>query len=220
MTSLLSVLRAVAEEVQGRADELNRLDAAAGDGDLGVTATHAAVAILGLLPSLEGREIPDVLKACGVAISRGAPSTSGTLLATGLLGAGRAAAETSRWGAEMFAQLLDEARAAIAARGKAEPGSKTMLDALAPAAVAAADVAGCGGSLSQALSAAAQAADKGAKATAAMRPRFGRAAWLADRSAGHEDAGARLVAIILESAARSDPPLEDSSDCSSPPAVS
>lgn len=207
MTSFLDVLRAVAQEVKGRADELNRLDAEAGDGDLGVTATNAADAILSLLPALEGQEIPDILKACGVAISREAASTGGTLIAAGLLGASRTAAGESLSASERFAQLLDASRAAIAALGKAEPGSKTMLDALAPAAKAAVKIAREGGTLSQALIVAAEAADDGATATTTMRPRFGRAAWLAERSAGHEDAGARLVAIILESAARSNQSL-------------
>jgi dihydroxyacetone kinase-like protein len=78
-----------------------------------------------------------------------------------------------------------------------------MLDALSPAVSAARELARSGGSLSRALEVAAQAADTGATATATMVPRFGRAAWLAERSAGHEDAGARLVAIILDCAARS-----------------
>jgi len=203
MTRLLDVLRTVAVEVAGRADGLNRLDAEAGDGDLGITATNASRAILDLLPSLHGKELPEVLKACGMTISREAPSTAGTLIATGLLGASRMAAEISLSGADSFARLLDASQAAIAARGKAEVGSKTMLDALVPAVTAASSVANVGGTLAQALKSAAAAADQGAIATANMPPRFGRAAWLADRSAGHEDAGARLVAIILATAAES-----------------
>jgi dihydroxyacetone kinase-like protein len=210
VTDLLAVLRTVAEQVAGRADELNRLDAQAGDGDLGVTATNASRAILDLLPSLYGKELAEILEACGMAISRQAPSTAGTLIATGLLGASKTAAELSSSGAESLARLLDSSQAAIAVRGKAEVGSKTMLDALVPAAVAASSVASAGGTVSQALEAAAQAADQGAIATATMPPRFGRAAWLAERSAGHEDAGARLVAIILACAEGAN----DSSDVS------
>jgi dihydroxyacetone kinase-like protein len=197
VTDLVEVLATVAEKVADRADELNRLDAQAGDGDLGVTATNASKAIVALLPSLCGKELPEILRDCGMAISREAPSTAGTLIATGLLGASRAAADSSSSGAETLARLLEASQAAIAARGKAELGSKTMLDALAPAAAAANKVANEGGTASQALRAAADAAEKGAAATATMAPRFGRAAWLADRSAGHEDAGARLIAIIL-----------------------
>jgi dihydroxyacetone kinase-like protein len=201
MSSLVEVLGTVAASLKDSADELNRLDAAAGDGDLGLTVTAAGEAVNALLPALEGKGLSDVLNACGVAISKEAPSTSGTLLATGLMGAARAASQSSSSGAAELAELLDASQAAIAKRGKAEPGWKTMLDALVPAAQAAASSAQAGGSLSEALDAAAAAADLGAQATRSMVPRMGRAGWLAERSAGHEDAGARMVAIILSSAA-------------------
>jgi phosphoenolpyruvate---glycerone phosphotransferase subunit DhaL len=201
MSSLVEVLGTVAASLKDSADELNRLDAAAGDGDLGLTVTAAGEAVNALLPTLQGKGLSDVLNACGVAISKEAPSTSGTLLATGLMGAARAASQSSASGAAELAELLDASQAAIAKRGKAEPGWKTMLDALVPAAQAAADSAQGGGSLSDALGSAAAAADRGAQATCAMVPRVGRAGWLAERSAGHEDAGARMVAIILSSAA-------------------
>jgi dihydroxyacetone kinase-like protein len=201
MSSLVDVLGVVAASLKDRADELNRLDAAAGDGDLGVTVTTAGEAVNRLLPSLEGKVLSDVLNACGVAISKEAPSTSGTLLATGLMGAARADSESSSSGAEELAELLAASQAAIAKRGKAELGWKTMLDALAPAAQAATTSAQEGATLVEALDAAAEAADRGAQATRSMVPRLGRAGWLAERSAGHEDAGARMVAIILGSAA-------------------
>ncbi|MGD0808345.1 MAG: DAK2 domain-containing protein [Acidimicrobiales bacterium] len=200
MSSLIEVIGIVAGSLEDRADELNLLDAAAGDGDLGLTVTAAAEAVKALLPELEGKALADVLNACGVAISKEAPSTSGTLLATGLMGAARAASQSSSSGAAEFAELLDASQAAIAKRGKAEPGWKTMLDALVPAAQAAATSGQEGGSLNEALDAAATAADRGALATRSMVPRIGRAGWLAERSAGHEDAGARMVAIILGSA--------------------
>jgi phosphoenolpyruvate---glycerone phosphotransferase subunit DhaL len=201
MTEMAEVLEKVAASLKAGAEELNRLDAAAGDGDLGVTVTTAAGAVTRLLPEIGEMTLPEVLNTCGVAIAKEAPSTSGTLLATGLMGASRAAAQSTSSGASELAELLSAAHAAIAKRGKAEQGWKTMLDALAPAAAAAANSSQEGGSLTEALDAAAMAADKGAQATCDMVPRLGRASWLADRSAGHEDAGARMVAIILGSAA-------------------
>jgi len=211
MSSLVQVLGMIAASLKDRAEELNRLDAEAGDGDLGVTVTAAADAVNRLLPTLEGKGLPDVLNACGVAIAKEAPSTSGTLLATGLMGAARAANQGSSSGAAQLAELLDASQASITKRGKAEPGWKTMLDALAPAAQAAATSAQEGASLAQALDAAAEAADRGAQATRSMVPRTGRAGWLAERSAGHEDAGARMVAIIVGSAADANRSLRSAS---------
>ena len=77
-----------------------------------------------------------------------------------------------------------------------------MLDALAPACAAAQSAADAGLDLCAALQAAAAAAAEGANATRTMRAKVGRAGWLADRSEGHEDAGAHLVAVLLGSAAR------------------
>jgi dihydroxyacetone kinase len=197
MSGFLEGVRAVAEATRAHADELNRLDGYAGDGDLGVTMTSAAAAVLALLPDMDGKQPADVLSACSLAIAREAPSTAGTLVATGLL---RAAAACRHDEGEFppVSTLLAAAAEGIAERGRADVGSKTMLDALMPAAAAANEPAA---TTAAALAAAATAADAGAAATTTMTARFGRASWLAERSAGHEDAGARLVAIMLAAAA-------------------
>ncbi len=210
MSKVIEVFRVVTRELESHADELGRLDAEAGDGDLGVTATNASAAISEVLSSFDGNDLADLLSECGTAVSRKAPSTAGTLLATGLLGAARSTRGTSSLGASLLAELLDAAREAISARGKAEPGDKTMIDALAPAAVAAGVIAREGGSISDVLIAASVAADEGTQATATMVPRFGRASWLPDRAAGHEDAGARLISIVLAAAEKAYESLETS----------
>jgi dihydroxyacetone kinase-like protein len=202
VTALLETIGRAAEAVRAGADELNRLDGQAGDGDLGVTMAKAATVLEGLIPDLEGKPAVEVLRTCGAALAKQVPSTSGTLVATAFLRAARAAGEEGE-DADLLARALRAAQVGIQDRGKAEPGSKTMLDALAPA-VAAAETAAAGGeSVAGTLRAAADAAEQGAQATKGMQARHGRAGWLAERSAGHEDGGARLVAIVLEAAARS-----------------
>jgi phosphoenolpyruvate---glycerone phosphotransferase subunit DhaL len=203
VSRLLLCLGAVAQDVMAAAPKLNELDAQAGDGDLGVTMATAARIVLDLLPDLNGASTSDVLNACGGAIARGAPSTSGTLVATGLLRAGRVVSDAGSNAVVVVAQSLDAARAGIQERGQAEVGSKTLLDALVPAIEAVRLASDNGSDMKQALAAAAAAADEGARTTTTMQPRHGRAGWLANRSAGHEDAGARLVAIMLASAAKS-----------------
>jgi dihydroxyacetone kinase-like protein len=206
VSRLTEVIVAVAEQIQASADELNRLDGEAGDGDLGITMRTASSIVLGLLPGIEGQPVADGLRACGLALARGVPSTAGTLVATGLLRAAAAAAadsdaEEGLPPAERLATLLEAACAGIAERGNAQVGSKTMLDSLVPAAEAVRRSADAGEPIQTALFQAAAAADEGARATASMRAVHGRAGWLAERSAGHEDAGARLVAIALSAAA-------------------
>jgi dihydroxyacetone kinase len=196
VNALLDGLQRSAKAVLDAADELNRLDGVAGDGDMGVTMSIAAKSVTTLLPDLSGQSTADVLRACGAQIARDAPSTSGTLVAVGLLSAARAAGDAADADAS---QLLRAAADGIAARGGAAAGEKTMLDALLPAADAAANANGA--STPAALRAAAQAAADGADETARMAAKHGRAGWLADRSAGHPDPGARLVAIVLSAAA-------------------
>ena len=205
MTEFADLVRAVAADAVAARDEVNRLDGAAGDGDLGITLAAGAEAIVAILLELDPLALGARLRRIGVELARRVPSTGGTLVATGFLAAGKAAAteEGSRLrDAELAACLLEAAEAAIAERGKASPGDKTMLDALDPAARALREAAEARLALEDGLRLAAEAAAQGAEATAVMVPKHGRAAWLAGRSAGHEDAGARAIALFLASIAR------------------
>src|SRR5206468_2736974 len=140
------------------------------------------------------------LKRCGSELARKAPSTAGTLVATGFLRAGRVAADPASDGVAALTRALEAAQQGIEERGKAAPGDKTMLDALAPAVAALREASG--ETLAGALARASAAAAAGAAATAGLRAKVGRAGWLADRSEGSEDAGAHLVATALAAAAR------------------
>lgn len=200
--SVGDVIGAVADDVVAAKDELTRLDAVAGDGDLGITMATAGAALKALLPELAGQDLATLLKRCGSELARKAPSTSGTLAATAFLRAGRAASDATLGGTALLAQLAAAAQQGIQERGKAAPGDKTMLDALAPAVAALQQAAGANAAIPTALADAARAARAGADTTRSMRAKVGRAGWLADRSVGHEDGGAYLVALIFASAAR------------------
>jgi dihydroxyacetone kinase len=200
------VLVAIATALTGARDELNELDGAAGDGDLGLTASRAAEALVDAAPSLAGATPTDALKTIGMTLARRAPSTGGTLIAFACLAAARVEPQPGAAAETVGADLLDAARDEIVKRGKVGPGDRTMLDALAPAAAAYRSAVEGGGSLAEALAAAAAAAEAGAVSTTEMEATTGRAGWLADRARGHEDAGARLVAIVLASIAAAVPP--------------
>ena len=193
---------AVATELVEARDELNRLDGVAGDGDLGLTMTNAARALIDLAPALAEVAEADALRRCGTEIARKAPSTGGTLIAFALMAAAKAGVDPAAPVAERIASYLEAAAASIAQRGQVAAGDRTMLDALMPAAAAVRRVADANGEARTAANEAAAAADEGAKATASMAAKVGRAGWLADRAAGHEDAGARLVAMAFGAAAK------------------
>jgi dihydroxyacetone kinase-like protein len=199
--SIADVVLAVAAGLTDARELLNRLDAVAGDGDLGLTAGRAADALMELAPTLDGLPPGEALKAIGMALARRAPSTGGTLVAFACLAAGRVEPAAGPSEAAAAADRLDAARDEVARRGKVEPGERTMLDALAPAAAAFRGAVEAGSGLGACLAAAAEAADRGATSTIDMDATTGRAGWLADRARGHEDAGARLIAVIVAAAA-------------------
>jgi dihydroxyacetone kinase len=195
------LIGAVATELLEARDELNRLDGVAGDGDLGLTVTNAARAVLELAPSLENFTEADAIRRCGTEIARKAPSTGGTLIAFALMAAAKAAVPEGSTAVERAARYLEAAAASVGQRGQVAPGDRTMLDALKPAAGALQAAADRGSDAATAAADAARSADDGARATATMAAKVGRAGWLADRAAGHEDAGARLVAMAFAAAA-------------------
>ncbi|MDQ6901163.1 MAG: DAK2 domain-containing protein [Candidatus Dormibacteraeota bacterium] len=194
----------VSEAVVEATEELNRLDGSAGDGDLGLTMAAAARALQTVLAERENEEAAALLRQCGSEIARKAPSTSGTLVATGFL---RAATELGEAGESerdvvLLARAVAAATEGIRARGKASPGDKTMLDALVPVTERFQLAADGGEELAAALNDGAQIAAQATEATASLRPQVGRASWMADRSVGHPDAGCHLISIGLTAAAR------------------
>jgi dihydroxyacetone kinase len=200
--ALAAILTAVATGLRDAREELNRLDGIAGDGDLGLTASRAADALDELAPALVPDDLAGAAKAVGMALARKAPSTGGTLIAFACLAAAKVEVPAGASGLEAAALLVGAARDEIARRGKVAAGDRTMLDALGPAAEALRGAVTSGTDAGSAAGDAARAARAGAEATAGMEATTGRAGWLAERARGHEDAGARLVAVVFEAAAR------------------
>ena len=198
--AFVRLLRAVATELPDHRDELNRLDGVAGDGDLGLTVTTACRALLELAPSLKAMPEAAAIRAAGMEIAKKAPSTGGTLIAFAFMAAAKAPVDPAAPPVARAAAYLEAAAASIAQRGQVAVGDRTMLDALQPAAEAirGADAEASPGDV---VRAAAAASEAGARATAGMAAKVGRAGWLAERAAGNEDAGARLVAFAIAAAA-------------------
>jgi hypothetical protein len=198
--SISDVVVAIAGGLTEAREVLNRLDGVAGDGDLGLTAGRAAEALVEIAPGLAGLTGAEALKSVGMTLARRAPSTGGTLVAFACLAAARVEAPRGPSATTTIAGWLDAARDEIARRGKVAPGDRTMLDALAPAAATFRNAADQGSDVWECLAQAAAAADTGATATIGMEATTGRAAWLADRARGQEDAGARMIAVVLRAA--------------------
>jgi dihydroxyacetone kinase len=200
---MAAVLR-VAERVEGLRDTLNELDAAMGDGDLGISASKAGPAIREYVAATPlGDDIGKWLAGLGMAINRVASSTMGTLTATALMRAGKEAKGLSTLNAETLSRMLAAADAGMQERGKAQVGDKTILDALHPAAEAFAGAVDEGESLEEAGAKMLVAARAGRDAAIPLRSRVGRASWVGDRTEGLPDPGTVLFVHVVESLAGS-----------------
>ncbi|HHX45717.1 MAG TPA: dihydroxyacetone kinase subunit L [Chloroflexi bacterium] len=200
-SEVVAVLRKQAADLTAHAEELRALDAAIGDGDLGITVTIGFQAVCEALPELEDADLRTLLMRAGMAFNRKAASTFGALYATMMMRAARVAGERQGAGidASTFAAMVSAAVEGVQERGKAQRGDKTLLDALIPAAEAATAAAEAGASLSDVAGRTAEAAEEGARATVAMKSRTGRASWFSDRTEGVQDPGATAVSFMLRS---------------------
>ncbi len=195
----LKLVARVLDRLEGSAEELNRLDAAVGDGDLGVTVTLGSRAVRKALPDLAGQDIGTIVARSGMAFNGAAPSTMGALLAIGAMRAGREAKGALELDVALLARMTRAAELGIVEKGRAERGDKTMLDALGPSADALESAAAEGKGLREAVEAAASAARAGVEATIPLKAKSGRAAWITERTAGQPDPGATVIQLIWES---------------------
>jgi phosphoenolpyruvate---glycerone phosphotransferase subunit DhaL len=125
----------------------------------------------------------------------------GPLYGTLFLQMGMATAGKSELEQEDWAAALDAAVKGVQMRGKAEPGDKTMIDALIPAKDAFSAAQAEGASFEEALRRSVQAAEEGMLATVPLVAKKGRASYLGERSAGHQDPGATSTYLLLKTAA-------------------
>lgn len=189
--TLAIALCAAADALDANAEELTRLDAIAGDGDLGVTAAKVAHA---LREAVAGQHVnaAELLGQSGRNIALSAASSCGTLLASALLAASKSV-DTGTV-PQQLAAGLGAAMDAVMKRGKAAVGDRTLLDALAPAVTAAQEHEE---SLLECFKAVSSAVNAGMESTKSMVPRIGRARTQPERASGNPDAGAVLVAVAL-----------------------
>jgi dihydroxyacetone kinase-like protein len=194
-------LRDAANAFHENAANLTELDSAIGDADHGSNMDRGFAAIVAVLDESSFESVDELLKKAGMTLVSKVGGASGPLYGTFFLRFGAALA-----GVEITPATVGEALKAgvggILQRGKAELGDKTMYDAWAPALDAYDSAVSGGADLGGALTAAAEAAAKGRDATTPLVARKGRASYLGERSAGHQDPGATSTTLLLESAAR------------------
>ena len=190
---LRQVLIGALSRLPSATDELRDLDAAIGDGDLGITVSEGSLAARAALEAMPPEATPgEVLRAMGPAVARANPSTFAALVASALFSGARALGDRETVTGEDLIEAGRVAAQAIATRGKSAVGDKTVLDALVPsldAATAHPDAP---------FAAALEAARVGVEATRDLVSVRGRAAWVGERTRGHTDPGATAYLRLLE----------------------
>ncbi|CDX57328.1 dihydroxyacetone kinase, C-terminal domain [Mesorhizobium plurifarium] len=185
------LIAAAADTIAAHADELTALDQAIGDGDHGLNMKRGFEAVRAEADAFSAKPLPDALKAVGTKLVMTVGGASGPLFGTLFMALGKDLPPAPDRAA--LTTALGKAIAAVAARGKSQPGQKTMLDVLQPVYEA----------LAQGKTAGeiADAADQAAEATVPMKALRGRASFLGERSIGHMDAGARSTALLVRAVA-------------------
>ncbi len=203
---VLHWLRLAARDVEHEADRLTDLDSAIGDADHGTNMRRGFGAALAAVDAVDAVDAMDkdtprtpggVLTLVGRQLISSVGGASGPLYGTLLRTAGKRLGDEPAVTGRQLAEALRAGLDGVTRLGRAEPGDKTMVDALGPALDALDAALEAGEGLADALRAAHAAADEGTAATVPLRARKGRASYLGERSVGHQDPGATSCALLV-----------------------
>ncbi|WP_275778421.1 dihydroxyacetone kinase subunit DhaL [Paenarthrobacter sp. Y-19] len=192
----IAVLAQVRDVVVEHEEELGKLDAVAGDGDHGIGMRRGVDAAVQAGEAASGSSVARILASAGEAWSERAGGTSGALWGSAVIAAGLSLGNRESYSSKDAAAAVEAFTSAITELGKADPGDKTMVDALLPFRDAFLAELDGGAPVDRALAVAAAAAESAAANTADLRPLKGRARPLAEKSIGHPDPGAVSFGLI------------------------
>ena len=198
---VVRMIRAFAATVAEQKEYLTELDSAIGDADHGINMDRGMKAVLAKIDGQPPTDVGALLKTVGMTLVSTVGGAGGPLYGTLFLQLGTATAGKETLEAPEWAAALEAAVTGVQARGKAELEDKTMIDALIPARDVYHQALEEGATFTDALRRSAAAAEDGVKATVPLVARKGRASYLGERSAGHQDPGATSSWLLLKTIA-------------------
>ena len=178
--------------------ELSKLDSASGDGDHGATMLRAVGQLEQAICSSGPAELDALFREAGWRVLGVDGGASSSLLGTFFTGMADAPAAGGSLDCRELSAAFEAGLKAVRRQTKAQPGDKTMMDALVPAIEALRAAADAGRSVTDALHEAACAARTGAESTRNFTARYGRAKFLGEKTRGHQDPGATSIALLFE----------------------
>jgi dihydroxyacetone kinase-like protein len=197
----LNWVKAIASVIGDNSTYLTELDAAIGDADHGANMDRGFKAVMKKLPEVSDKDIGTIFKTIGMTLISTVGGAGGPLYGTFFLQVGMKTAGKMELNLTDWADALEAALNGVIMRGKAELGDKTMVDALTPAVAILKQSASDSQPINKALELSADAARQGMEGTIPLVARKGRASYLGERSAGHQDPGATSSFLILRAAA-------------------
>ena len=199
--AVLDWIKSYAAAINTHKDYLTQLDSDIGDGDHGANMDRGFQAVLGKLAGVADKDIGTIFKTVGMTLVSTVGGAGGPLYGTLFMQMGTATAGKMELTAADWVAAVQAGVDGVVMRGKANPGDKTMVDALRPALYALIEAVAAERPLPDALNTSAAAAEQGMKDTIPLVARKGRASYLGERSAGHQDPGATSSHLLLKTAA-------------------
>jgi dihydroxyacetone kinase-like protein len=194
-------MRLFADLIAEHRTYLTELDSAIGDADHGINMDRGMQAVRQKLEANPPAAADELFKLVGMTLVSSVGGASGPLYGTFFLRFGTACGSRDALSTDDLVKAFRAGVEGLVARGKPELGDKTMFDSLHPALEALDAAVGLGLSPGETLTKAWQAACRGRDNTVPMVARKGRASYLGERSAGHQDPGATSSALLFEAAA-------------------
>lgn len=194
---IVALLHGACRQIREHHELLGRLDSVGGDGDHGPTMLRVMSTVEEAIAGSSTREIGKLLKTVGWAVMGVDGGATGPLLGSLFMGMSDAAA-AGALDAAALAAMFEGGLARVRKQTKAQPGDKTMIDALVPAVGAIRAAADAGAEITTMLERGAAAAAAGAEATTGMMAKFGRARNIKEKSIGSPDAGATSTSLIFK----------------------
>lgn len=186
------------DRVLGAKNELNKMDAACGDGDFGTSMFFAFSKVQETIRSNQSKDIGSLLTDVGQAVLSSAGGAAGPIFGILFEEAGKATKARTELELSDISTMFESSLRTIEARGGAKVGDKTLLDALDPAVASLKNSSAKMASLSSALEEAAGAAQAGYESTKGLVARQGKARYLAEQTLAHPDPGAYVTTLMFE----------------------
>lgn len=194
---IIGMMNTVSDVAISAKEELCKLDGYVGDGDHGFTVERGFTAVKAMLADSDANTPREVFEATGDELADNMGGAIGLIIGGLFTGGAEAMDDKDEIGTEDIYTLLSAGLEEIKLVGGAKEGDRTLIDALSPACDAYKEAMNQGKTLAECINSAANAAEEGAKATADMVAKKGRAKFLQEESKGHVDAGSVTMSKII-----------------------